>query len=104
MKSSELAKLGMDTDGFAPDLDYVPNVLTSDEGVQVELVHRAFLQLEQLNALGGVNVLGGQADRRDNIKAAMEDGVDLLTAVWRFGDAAQVLRARELMATGKVSD
>ncbi len=103
MHTHELARLGFDTDGLAPDLDYVPEVVDDDDGVALDLVHRAFLQLDQLKALGGVNVLGGPSDRCDGISFALEEGIDLMTAVDRFGDDGQQRRVRELIAAGQVS-
>lgn len=103
MNKNELAQLGLDTDGLTPDADYVPNPFTADDGVHVELVYRAYLQLEQINALGGVNLLGGSRERLEDIHGGLEDGMDLMTAVARFGDDGQQNRAQQLIAAGKIS-
>lgn len=104
MKPTDLSKLGYDTEGFVPGGDYVPNVFTADDGTHTELVMRGFQQLEQLNGLGGVNVLGGSAEALDAIYGAIEEGMDLVTAVELFGDEIQKLRAHELIAAGQVTD
>ena len=103
MKKNELAQLGLDTDGLTPDADYVPNPFTADDGVHVDLVYRAYLQLEQINALGGISLLGGSRERLDDIYGGLEDGMDLMTAVVRFGDGEQQQRAQQLIAAGKIS-
>ena len=103
MHPHELARLGFDTDGLAPDLDYVPELVNDDDGVGFDLVHRAFLQLEELKVMGGVAVLGGPSDRCDRIFLALEEGIDLVTAVDRFGDGSQKRRVRELVAAGQIS-
>lgn len=84
MKPSELSKLGYDTTDFNPAGDYVPDVETSEDGVHPDLVLRAYQQLAQLNALGGVNTLGGSAESLDAIYLALEDAMDLVTAVELF--------------------
>lgn len=103
MNKSELSQLGFDTDGLTPDADYVPDPFTADDGVHVDFVHRAFLQLEQLNALGGATVLGGSRARLEEVYGGLEDGMDLLTAVARFGDDEQKSNALRLIAAGKIS-
>lgn len=103
MHTHELARLGFDTDGLAPDLDYVPAPVNDDDGIGLDLVHRAFLQLDQLNAMGGATVLGGPSDRCDGISFALEEGIGLVTAVDRFGDESQKRRVRELIAAGQLS-
>ncbi|WP_285247716.1 MULTISPECIES: hypothetical protein [unclassified Pseudarthrobacter] len=103
MNKNELARLGLDTDGLTPDADYVPNPFTADDGVHVDLVYRAYLQLEQINALGGISLLGGSRERLEDIYGGLEDGMDLLTAVARFGDDEQQQRAQQLIAAGKIS-
>lgn len=103
MKATDLDKLGFDTEGLVPDADHVPDPITDDDGIRVDIVQRAFLQLEQLNGMGGVNVLGGPRQRLDDIHLAMEDGVELLEAVDRLGDDDQRQHARDLIAAGKVT-
>lgn len=103
MHTHELAQLGFDTDGLAPDLDYVPELVNDNDGVGLDLVHRAFLQLDQLNVMGGVAVLGGPSDRRDGIFLALEEGIDLVTAVDRLGDDNQKRRVHDLIAAGQIS-
>jgi hypothetical protein len=103
MNKNELAQVGLDTDGLTPDADYVPNPFTADDGVHVDLVYRAYLQLEQINALGGINLLGGSRERLEEIYGGLEDGMDLMTAVTRFGDDEQQHRAQQLIAAGKIS-
>lgn len=105
MHTTQLDRLGYDTEamGLMPGLDYVPDLETSEDGLTTDFVHRSFLQLSQLDALGGVGVIGGSDDRHDGIHFALEDGIDLVTAVHQFGDSAQQQRVRELIAGGKVS-
>jgi len=101
MNKNELARLGLDTDGLTPDADYVPNPFTADDGVHVDLVYRAYLQLEQINALGGISLLGGSRERLEDIYGGLEDGMDLLTAVARFGDDEQQQRSRPAAHRGR---
>lgn len=102
MNVSELTRLGFDTEGFVPGADYVPDPECADDGIYVDFVYRAFLQLDQLNARGGVNLLGGSRGRLDDVHLALEDGVDLETAVERFGSEGQRQRVRQLIADGQV--
>lgn len=105
MHTTQLDRLGYDTKamGLVEGLDYVPDLVDTEDGLVTDFVHRSFLQLSQLDALGGVSVLGGSNDRHDGIYLALEEEIDLLSAVDHFGDHAQQQRARELIAAGKVS-
>lgn len=106
MHTTQLDRLGYDTKamGLVGDLDYVPDLVDTEDGLVTDFVHRSFLQLSQLDALGGVSALGGSSDRHDGIYFALEEEIDLLSAVDHFGDHAQQQRARELIAAGKVSN
>lgn len=106
MNTNQLNQLGYDTKamGLVAGLDYVPDVVNIEDGLTSDFVHRSFLQLSQLDALGGVGVLGGSSDRHDGIHFALEEEIDLVAAVDHFGDHAQQQRARELIAAGKVSN
>ncbi|KNX37136.1 hypothetical protein [Luteipulveratus halotolerans] len=106
MHTTQLDRLGYDTKamGLVGGLDYVPDLVDTEDGLVTDFVHRSFLQLSQLDALGGVNALGGSSDRHDGIYFALEEEIDLLSAVDHFGDHAQQQRARELIAAGKVSN
>lgn len=105
MHTTQLDRLGYDVKalGLMPGLDYVPDVVDSEDGLITDFVHRSLLQLAQLDQLGGVSVLGGSVDRHEGIRFALEEEIDLLSAVDHFGDYAQQQRARELIAAGKVS-
>lgn len=105
MHTTQLDRLGYDTVamGLMPGLDYVPDPTLTEDGLITDFVHRSFLQLSQLDALGGVSVLGGSSDRHDGIRFALEEEIDLVAAVHHFGDPAQQQRVRELIAGGKVS-
>ena len=65
MHTTQLARLGYDTEamGLVPGLDYVPDPAVTEDGVITDFVHRSFLQLAQLDEMGGVSVLGGSHDR-----------------------------------------
>lgn len=104
MHTTQLDRLGYDTQamGLMPGLDYVPDVVDTEDGLTTDFVHRSFLQLSQLDEMGGMSVLGGSADRHEGIRFALEEEIDLLSAVDHFGDYAQQRRARELIAAGKV--
>ncbi|MCW4600453.1 hypothetical protein ON003_01630 [Janibacter hoylei] len=106
MHTNQLNQLGYDTKamGLVPGLDYVPDLVDTEDGLATDFVHRSFLQLSQLDALGGVSVLGGSSDRHDGIHFALEEEIDLVAAVDHFGDQTQQQRARELIAAGKVSN
>lgn len=106
MHTTQLDRLGYDTKamGLVGGLDYVPDLVDTEDGLVTDFVHRSFLQLSQLDALGGVSALGGSSDRHDGIYFALEEEIDLLSAVDHFGDHAQQQRARELIAAGKVSN
>ena len=105
MHTTQLARLGYDTVamGLVPGLDYVPDPAITEDGVITDFVHRSFLQLAQLDEMGGVSVLGGSRDRHDGIRFALEEEIDLVAAVDHFGDHAQQQRVRELIAEGRVS-
>ncbi len=106
MHTNQLNQLGYDTKalGLVAGLDYVPDLVDTEDGLATDFVHRSFLQLSQLDALGGVSVLGGSGDRHDGIRYALEEEIDLVAAVDHFGDHAQQQRARELIAAGKISN
>ncbi|MCI0152806.1 hypothetical protein [Dermacoccus nishinomiyaensis] len=89
--------------GLMPGLDYVPDLVDTEDGLTTDFVHRSFLQLAQLDEIGGVSVLGGSADRHEGIRFALEEEIDLISAVDHFGDYAQQQQARELIASGRVS-
>lgn len=105
MNTNQLNQLGYDTKamGLVAGLDYVPDLGDTENGLATDFVHRSFLQLSQLDALGGVGVLGGSSDRHDGIRFALEEEINLVAAVDHFGDQTQQQRARELIAEGKVS-
>lgn len=103
MYTNELAKLGYDTDGLSPGIDYVPDAMVTDDGIETDFVGRAQQQATELNAMGGVNILGGPLEGCDEINLTLDDGVDLVTAVQRFGDEGQIRRVRELIADGWIS-
>lgn len=106
MHTTELNRLGYDTKamGLMPGLDYVPDPVATEDGLTTDFVHRSFLQLAQLDEMGGVSLLGGSSGRHDGIRYALEEEIDLISAVDHFGDHAQQQRARELIAAGKVSN
>lgn len=89
--------------GLMPGLDYVPDLVDTEDGLTTDFVHRSFLQLAQLDEIGGVSALGGSADRHEGIRFALEEEIDLISAVDHFGDYAQQQQARELIASGRVS-
>lgn len=105
MHTTQLDRLGYDTKemGLVAGLDYVPDLVDTEDGLTTDFVHRSFLQLSQLDGLGGVGVLGGSSDRHDGIRFALEEEIDLLSAVDHFGDSAQQQRVRELITEGKIS-
>lgn len=103
MDKGDLDKLGYETEGYVPGADYVPHPEDAESSPDGGFVIRTFLQLEQLNAMGGVKLLGGSRKRLDDIYVAMEDGVDLERAVERLGDDGQKQRVRELIESGQVS-
>lgn len=102
MDVNDLARLGYDKEGLAPGIDYVPDVITGD-GVETDFVERAQRRATELNAMGGVSILGGPLERLDQINLALDDGVDLETAVQRFGDEGQIQRVRGLVAVGEIT-
>lgn len=102
MDKCELAKLGYDTDNLTSEIDYVPDLNVVDDEVEGDFVERAQLQATELNAMGGVNILGGPLEHLDEINVALDDGVDLITAVEQFGDEGQKKRARQLINTGQI--
>lgn len=104
MDKSELAKLGYDTDDLAAGIDYVPDLDGAGDDVVSDFVERAQRQATELNSLGGVTILGGSRERRDGISLALDDGVELMAAVERFGDEEQRLQACKLISTGQISD
>ncbi|MCE1177606.1 MAG: hypothetical protein LWW86_01020 [Micrococcales bacterium] len=105
MHTTQLDRLGYDTQamGLMPGLDCVPDLVDTEDGLTTDFVHRSFLQLAQLDELGGVSVLGGSADRHEGIRFALGEEIDLLSAVDHVGDRAQQQRACELIASGRVS-
>lgn len=103
MEKSELTKLKYITDGLAPGIDYLPEVDLAGDEVVADFVERGQLQATELNALGGVNALGGSLERRDEINLALDDGFDLLAAVEQFGDEEQKMRVRRLISTGQIT-
>lgn len=103
MDKSELATLGYDTDDLTAGIDYVPDLDGAGEDVVSDFVERAQLQGTELNAIGGVNTLGGPRERRDDINLVLDDGVDLMAAVEQFGNEEQKMRARQLISIGQIS-
>jgi hypothetical protein len=105
MKTTELAALGYDIEGLAPSADYVPTVNVSPDGnVETDLVMRGFEQFAELNAIGGVEILGGSEGRLQQIEMALDSGdLDLDEAVARYGSIGQKRRLRRLRAAGLVS-
>ncbi|MCU4296850.1 hypothetical protein D3I60_07125 [Brevibacterium permense] len=81
MDKSELTELGYDTNDLDSGIDYVPDFDAVGDEVVADFVGRAQLQAPELNAVGGVNALGGSRERRDEINLALDDGVDLMAAV-----------------------
>lgn len=104
MDKSEFARLGYDADDLTAGIDYAPDLDVVDDRVHADFVERAQLQATELNAKGGVNILGGPVERLDEINIALDDGVDLMAAVERFGDEGQKVRARQLIADGRISN
>ncbi|MGO2861433.1 MAG: hypothetical protein ACTIC1_09770 [Brevibacterium sp.] len=104
MDKSELAKLGYDTSGLVAGIDYVPELMVTEDGIVTDFVERAQLQASELNAMGGVSVLGGPHERLGEINLALDEGVDLVAAVERFGNQSQQMRARQLIDGGLVSN
>jgi hypothetical protein len=91
-------------DGFLHP-DYVANAAIDDAGnVHTEYVLRGYQQLAELNAIGGVDVLGGSEGRLEQIELALDSGdLDLDEAVARYGSIGQKRRLRRLKAVGLVS-
>ena len=45
-------------------------LVDTEDGLTTDFVHRSFLQLAQLDEIGGVSVLGGSGDRHEGIRFA----------------------------------
>lgn len=59
MDKWELTELGYDTDSLVAGVDYAAGLDTAAGEVDADFVERAQLQATELNALGGVSILGG---------------------------------------------